>query len=136
MISEFFTRELCERKEFFEYRKFPNGEWKIINRDFDSIKANLLKKYLNGGLPDIRLTDPNHLGKGWFFLQHYADGRPLYDKYVREVLPSIYRLWRNVVVVATKNMDDTEFVYICDGPNPEKDIHVMERKDYEKEFIK
>jgi stage V sporulation protein R len=136
LISEFFTRELCERKEFFEYRKFPNGEWKIINRDFDSIKANLLKKYLNGGLPDIRLTDPNHLGKGWFFLQHYADGRPLYDKYVREVLPSIYRLWRNVVVVATKNMDDTEFVYICDGPNPEKDIHVMERKDYEKEFIK
>jgi stage V sporulation protein R len=136
LINEFFTKELCDKKEFFEYRKFPNGEWKIVNRDFDSIKKNLLLKYLNGGLPDIRLSDPNHLGKGWFFMQHYPDGRPLYDKYAREVMTSIYRLWKEVVVVATKNMDDVEFVYICDGPNPEKDVHVMQRNDYEKEFIK
>jgi stage V sporulation protein R len=136
LLQEFFTEDLCHKKEFYEYRKLPNGEWKIVNRDFPSIKDHLLKRYLNGGLPDIRLSDPNHLGKGWFFMQHYADGRPLYDKYAREVLISIHKLWRDVIVLATKNMDDTEFVYICDGPNPEKDIHFMTREDYEKEFIK
>ena len=136
LINEFFTEELCHKKEFYEYRKFPNGEWKIVNRDFRSIKNHLLQRYLHGGLPDIRLTDANHLGKGWFFMQHYSAGLPLYDKYAREVMTSIHKLWRGVIVLATKNTDGSEFVYICDGMNPEKDIHFMTREDYEKEFIK
>jgi len=135
-IQEFFTPEFCEKKEFYEYRKFPNGEWKIVNRDFKSIKEKLLRRYLNGGLPDIRLTDPNHLGKGWIFLQHSWDGRPLYDKYAREVLPSLFRIWKNVVILSSQNMDGEEFVYICDGPDPEKDVHVMSREEYEREFVK
>jgi len=134
-IQEFFTPEFCEKKKFYEYKKFPNGEWKIVNRDFKSIKDKLLKRYLNGGLPDIRLTEPNHLGKGWFFMQHYADGRPLYDKYARETLTSIYRLWKNVSVLASENMDGVEFVYICDGPDPENDVATMSRAEYEKAFL-
>ena len=136
LVNEFFTQELCDKKEFYEYRKFPNGEWKIVNRDFKSIKKNLLQKYLNGGLPDIRLTDSNHLGKGWFFMQHYADDRPLYDKYAKEVMTSIHRLWGDLVVLATKSSDGVDFVYICDGVNPESDVHFMAREEYEKEFIK
>jgi len=135
-ILEFFTEEFCEKNEFYEYRKFPNGEWKIVNRDFKSIKKKLLQKFVNGGLPDIRLTDPNHLNKGWFFLQHYPDGRPLYDRYARETMTSIWKLLGSIVVLATKNMDDVEFVYICDGINPEKDVHLMSREDYEKDFLK
>lgn len=136
MIQEFFTPEFCEKKQFFEWKKFPNGEYKIVDRDFKSIKKKLLQKYLNGGLPDIRLTDPNHLGKGWFFMQHYWDDRPLYDSYARETIIAMFRLWKNVVVLSTKNRDGIEYLYICDGSNPEKDVHVMTREDYEKEFIK
>lgn len=134
-IQEFFTQEFCEKKEFYEYRKFPNGEWKITNRDFKSIKAKLLSRYLNGGLPDIRLIDSNHLGKGWMFLQHTWDGRPLYDKYTREVLPSLFRIWKNTIVLSSQNMDGEEFTYICDGTNPEKDVHVMSYADYERDFV-
>jgi hypothetical protein len=28
-----------------------------------------------------------------------------------------------------------EFLYVCNGPNPEKDVHIMTREDYEKEFL-
>jgi stage V sporulation protein R len=137
MIQEFFTPEFCEKKQFFEWKKFPNGEYKIVNdRDFKSIKKKLLQKYLNGGLPDIRLTDPNHLGKGWFFMQHYWDERPLYDSYARETITSLHRLWKNVVVLSTRNRDGLEYLYICNGANPEKDVHIMTSEDYEKEFIK
>lgn len=135
LINEFFTREFCEKMQYYSYRRMSTGEWKLTTRDFDKIKGDLLKKYLNGGLPDIRLTDPNHLGKGWFFMQHYWDGRPLYDKYAKETITSVWRLWQDVIVLATQNMDDQEFVYICDGPSIDKDVHLMTRAEYEKEFF-
>lgn len=135
-IQEFFTPELCAKLEFYNFRKFPNGDWKITNRDFKEIKDKLLKRYLNGGLPDIRLMDPNHLSRGWFLLQHYWDGRPLYDKYARETIISLHKIWQNTIVLATRNMDNEDFVYVCDGNNPEKDVSAYLRKDYEKEFLK
>ena len=135
LCGRFFTREFCDAKQFYEWRRFPNGEYKIVNRDFDSIKEKILKRYLNGGLPDIRLTDPNHLGKGWFFMQHFSDGRPLLDRYARETMISIHKIWKNVVVVATTNSDGVEFVYVCDGDDPDKDVHTMTREQYEKDFL-
>jgi stage V sporulation protein R len=136
MIQEFFTQEFCDKKQFYEYKKFPNGEWKIVNRDFKSIKKKLMQRYLNGGLPDIRLTDPNHLGKGWFLMQHIWDGRPLHSNYAFESITALYRLWKNNIVLATRNTDGDEFVYLCNGPSAEKDVHLMTRAEYEKEFIK
>ena len=135
-IQEFFTPELCEKKQFFEWRLFPNGEYKIVNRDFKTIKQKLLKRYLNGGLPDIRLTDPNHLGKGWFFIKHMWDGRPLEERYARETIISLFKLWQNTIILSTQTMEDKEFVYICDGTNPEKDVHLLTREEYEKDFMR
>lgn len=135
-LQEFFTPEFCDKMEYFTYRRFTNGEYKIANREFDEIKDYILKRYINGGLPDIRLTDPNHLGKGWFFMQHQWDARPLYDKYARETIISVHKLWQNCVVLATQNMDGVEYVYLCDGTDPEKNVHVMPRADYEREYLK
>lgn len=135
-IQEFFTADFCNKKQFYEWMRMANGEYKIISRDFAAIKDKLLKKYLNGGLPDIRLCDPNHLSKGWFFMQHYWDGRPLYDKYARETIIALYRIWKNVVVLATETMDGAQFVYVCDGADPDKDVHLMTRMEYEKEILK
>jgi spore cortex formation protein SpoVR/YcgB (stage V sporulation) len=91
---------------------------------------------MNGGLPDIRLTDPNHLGKGWFLMQHYSCGLPLYDPYAKETITSVFRIWGSPVVLATQNTEGEQFVYMCDGTDAEKDVHVMRRADYEKEFVK
>ncbi len=135
MIQEFFTPEFCDKKQFYEWKLFPNGEYKIVDRDFKSIKKKMLQRYLNGGLPDIRLLDPNHLGKGWFFMEHQWDGRPLYDSYARDTMTSIYKLWKNVVVLVTKNKEGIEYVYVCDGHLPEN-VHVVTRAEYEKEFFK
>ena len=80
------------------------------------------------------MADPNHLGKGWLFLQHVSDDRPLYQKYIFETITSLYRLWKNTVVLATKGQDN-EVVYICDGVSIEDDVHILTREDYEKEFM-
>lgn len=135
MIQQYFTPEFCEEKEFFEYRHTPSGEWIVESRDFKKIKKKLLQKYLNNGLPDIRLEDPNHLGRGWFLMQHYFEDKPLEDKQARETMSSIYRIWKNVVVLASCDAHGSEIVYVCRGPNPDKEVIVMPRSQYEKNYI-
>jgi len=122
LIMEYFTPEFCEKYEFFEWKKYPNGEYKIENRDFNKIKKKLIKKYTNGGLPEISLVDHNHRGKKILFLEHQGDGRPLYDPYIRPVLQSLRYLWKNDVCLSTKALDDTELVYKCMGDDLSIDI--------------
>lgn len=137
LIAEYFTPEFCEKMQYYERQKFPSRhpqaqwEWRITNKDFKHIKQKLMQRYVNGGLPDIRLVDPNHRGKGWFLMQHMSDGRQLYDSYARETMTSIYRLWKNNVALATVNEDGEEVVYLCVGKDPAKDVTVMHRADYE-----
>ena len=134
-INEFFTQEFCNKFEYFEYKHYPNGEWKIEGRDAKVIKRKLLQKHVNGGLPDIRIVDPNHRNKNYFLLQHYRnelDDRVLYDPYARSVMTSIYYLWGKDVMLATTDRNNDEFVYVCVGTNPEKDVVLLSREDYEK----
>lgn len=135
LIREFFTPEFCEKNEFFEWALFPNGEYKIVNRDFKSIKEKMLDRHLNAGLPDIRLEDPNHLGKGWFFMQHFWDGRPLDQKYVNLTIVALYKLWKKNIVLASKISDKQEIVYVCFGPNPQEDVKLMTRQEYENQYM-
>jgi stage V sporulation protein R len=111
LIIEFFTPEFCEKNQFFEWKKYPNGEYKIESRDFNKIKKKLVQRYSNGGLPEILLTDCNHKGKGILFLEHKYEGRPLYDAYIRPVLQSLRFLWKNDVYLATKNANGLEVIY-------------------------
>lgn len=130
-INEFLTQDFCDKWEFFEWKKYPNGEYKIESRDYKRVKTKLLQKYVNGGLPDIRLADHNHQGKGYLLLQHYWEGRILYQRYVESVMCSLYYLWGRDVVLATRDSDGLEMVYICSGTNPEKDIISLSREEYD-----
>lgn len=113
LIMEFFTPEFCEKNQFFEWKKYPNGEYKIENRDFNKIKKKLMKRHLNGGLPEIYLTDINHKDTGTLFLEHKHDGRPLYDPYIRPVLESLRYLWKNDICLSTKGSDGSDLIYTC-----------------------
>jgi stage V sporulation protein R len=132
LIMEFFTPEFCEKYEFFEWKKYPNGEYKIESKDPDKIKAKLVARHMNGGLPEIRLMDPNHRGKGIMFLQHNWHGRGLHDSYVGPVLESLRKLWKNDVCLATKDKGGEEFVYRCRTDDCVVDM--VSREEYEDGF--
>jgi stage V sporulation protein R len=134
MIAEFFTADFCEKKEFFEYQRYPNGEWKIVSKDFHKIKRKLLQRYTNGGLPDVRLVDPNHRGKGWMLLQHQYDGLELYVPYVNETLTSLYRIWQNNIVLASRDSNNEEIIFLCKGPDLSS-IVSYKRSSYEESFL-
>lgn len=115
LILEFFTPEFCEKYEFFEWKKYPNGEYKIESKDPNRIKSKLISRYTNGGLPEIRLMDPNHKNKGIMFLQHNWNGRELDYPYLTPVLESLRVLWKNDIYLATKDNSGRECIYRCRG---------------------
>lgn len=134
LISEYFTQEFCDKWEFYEWKRFPNGEYKIVSRDHRRIKELLLMRYKNGGLPDIRRVDHNFLGKGHFLMQHYWDGRLLDPKDTKETLCAIYSLWKRPVALVTKDKDGQEFMYSCTGTDPSKNVKTMSYSEYRKSF--
>lgn len=129
-INEFFTQEFCDKYEFFDWRRFPNGEYKIVSRDHKAIKEKLMRRHMNGGLPNVRLADDNHLGRGWLCLEHVWDGRMLFDSYVRECMTALNVLWKNVVVLSTRTKAGEEFVYVCENDDPSK-VYLASRDDYD-----
>jgi len=130
ILAEFFTPDFCNKYEFFDWKRYPNGEYKIENRDPHIIKKKLIKHYMNGGLPEIRLADPNHKGKNTLFLQHEWDGRMLFAPYAKATLTSLYKLWGNDVCLATRNKGGEEVVFHCYGPE-EEFIELVTRQKYE-----
>jgi stage V sporulation protein R len=116
LINEFFTKDFCEKNEFFEYKRYPTGEVKIESHDYKKIKKNLLKKHINRGLPNIKLVEPNFKGN-IFFIQHYSDGLELYKPYAYEVIKSICLLMRQPVALQTINHNNDEVFYYCQDMN-------------------
>ncbi len=131
LIAEFFDQEFVDKYEFFEWQHFPNGEYKIVSRDAKRIKKNLLQRYQNGMLPDIRLADPNYRNRGIFMMEHQWDGRTLHPNETIDTLKSIYALWKRPVAIETKTEDEESIVYCCTGPVNEA-VEVLPRDKFEK----
>ncbi|MCK9458387.1 MAG: SpoVR family protein [Proteobacteria bacterium] len=130
-ISEFFTEDFCNKYEFFEWEHRPNGEYVIKSRDYKKIKKKLIGDYLNGGLPDVRLADPNHLNRGHMLLQHQWDGYPLYPSYAKDTILSLRRLWglNREVILATRDKDGEELIYVTRSPDT---VVAVNRQEYDK----
>jgi len=130
MLAEFFTEEFCNKNEFFEWKRYPNGEYKIENRDYKKIKDKLIRRHVNGGLPDIRLTDPNFRNTGEMMLEHTWEGRTLHPGYTTATLQSLFYLWGRVVHLATRDKNGDEVVYSSYGTELES-VECTKRKDFE-----
>jgi stage V sporulation protein R len=132
LINEFFTKDFCEKYEFFEYKKHPNGEIKIESRDHKKIKKGLLKKHINRGLPIIKLLAPRLKGK-IFFMEHQWDGLEIYRPYATEVIRSIAWLCKSSVALQTKNQNSEDIVYYLNadiGYFLDIDVKVMTKAQF------
>jgi len=129
LINEFFTRDFCEKYEFFEYKHHPNGEIKIESRDYKKIKKGLLKNHINRGLPIIKLISPKLKGH-IFFMQHEHEGLELYRPYAVEVMKSIAFLMHSSVALQTKNHNQEDIVLYLDGTknmSADADVQVLSK---------
>lgn len=127
LIHEFFTEDFCREQEYFEWRRYADGETMVESHDYPKIKRLLMARHVNGGLPDIRLTEHNYRGKGYLMLEHNFEGRPLYEPYIRDVMVGIRFIWGNDVFLSTKGHDGTEIIFECSDNDPQN-VRVRARK--------
>ena len=114
MISEFLDQEFCDKYEFYVWQHFPDGTYKIGDRDAKHIKQLLLRSKLNGGLPEIKLVDPNHQGKRIMLMEHTWDGRILHQQMTYDTLRALSTLWQAPAAVISKDKDGREIMYHCE----------------------
>jgi stage V sporulation protein R len=115
LISEFLTPEFCEDNEFFVWKKFPDGTYKIMERDPVKIKAMLLQKYINRGLPVIKLVEPNYRGQRILLMEHQWDGRTLHPAQTSETMKALSYLWKGPCAILTRDKDDQQKMYYCNA---------------------
>jgi len=133
LIREFFTQDFCDKYEFFDWKKYPSGEYVIESRDAKKIKQKLIQKHTNRGLPDIRLADHNHLNRNIMLLEHQWEGRQLYTPYVEETMKSISFITGRSILLVSKNENEDEVIFYCDE-NDGLNVYKLSREEYKREF--
>jgi stage V sporulation protein R len=101
-LDEFLTPEFCWRQKLFtfEYNKKKQG-FEIFSKDFKDIKSKLLSQLTNFGQPYIYVEDANFKNRGELLLTHRHDGVDLDQKWGRETLSNIVKVWSRPVHVRT-----------------------------------
>ena len=113
-INEFFTRDFCEKYEFFEYGlNRDTNMYEIISRDYDKIKQKLLKRHENGGRPVITLENLKYKNGKEILLRHHYNKLPLDSKYVESTLKMLYTVVNTPISIKTvqvETINTTEYV--------------------------
>jgi stage V sporulation protein R len=112
-LAEFFTQEFCDKHQFYQWKKFPDGTYKIMERDAQKIKAMLIQKYVNRGLPVIKLVEPNYKGQRIFLMEHEWDGRTLHPSKTKETMRALSAIWRGPCAILSKDKDEKQIMYYC-----------------------
>ena len=113
-LSEFFTQEFCDKHQFYQWKKFPDGTYKIMEKDAAKIKAMLIQRYTNRGLPIIKLVEPNYKGRRIFLMEHQWDGRTLHPSYTKDTMRALSAIWRAPCAILTKDKDEQQIMYVCE----------------------
>ncbi|MCU9602144.1 SpoVR family protein [Pallidibacillus thermolactis] len=95
-LRNYLTKELVMREDMYLFQK-QGREYKIVDKNWENVRDQLVNMRINGGFPYITVNDGDYLKNGELYLKHHYEGIELDLKYLEKVLPYIYQLWgRNV----------------------------------------
>ncbi len=93
-IDTFLTPDFCDRARLFAYQwNERTRRFEISERDFATIKRQLLLQLTNHGRPVILVEDGNFENRGELFLTHDYQGIELDLAYARDTLRNLARIW-------------------------------------------
>ena len=114
-LDEFLTPEFCWRQKIFTYEyNRKKATFEIFSRDFGEIKKKLLAQLTNFGQPFILVEDGNFKNRGELLLGHRHDGVDLDQRYGRDTLRNIQKVWSRPVHIRTR-VDGKERLWTHDG---------------------
>jgi len=97
-IERFFTRDLCNQQKLFTSRYDPRSKnERIEDRDFASVKKQLLFMLTNRGLPLIEVVSSNYQNRGELFLRHVHYGADIDLHYAAGTMKNLATIWTRPV---------------------------------------
>lgn len=100
-LRNYLTKELVEELDLYIYQ-LKGDKWQISDKDWENVRDQLVRSYMNGGHPYIVVKDGDYLQNGELYLLHQYEGIELDIKYLEKTLPHIYALWGKNVYLETK----------------------------------
>ena len=114
-ISEFLTKEFCERQKLFVYKFNPQtNKFVVDSSDFNSIKKQLLFQLTNFGQPIISVENANFQNRGELLLTHLYEGQELQPKFMEKTLKNLYHIWKRPIHLST-TLKDSSLIIGFDG---------------------
>jgi stage V sporulation protein R len=99
-LRNYLTKELVEELDLYVFQRQGN-EWTITEKNWESVRDQLVASRINGGHPVILVQDGDYLQNGELYLVHKFEGVELDIKYLENTLPHVYALWGRSVHLET-----------------------------------
>ncbi|WP_017728724.1 SpoVR family protein [Halalkalibacterium ligniniphilum] len=110
-IRNYLTKDLVLREDMYLFQK-QGTDYKIIDKEWESVRDQLVQSRVNGGFPYLTVTNGDYLKNGELYISHNYEGTELDVGYVEKVLPYIYQLWgRAVHLESVVNDKPIDFIY-------------------------
>lgn len=110
-IDEFLDEDFVEDAKLFTWvRDKRSGQMFIQDREFSSVKKEILDSLTNFGQPIIEVVDGNFQNRGALLLQHRHEGKDLKVDWAQECLRNLYKIWNRPVHLVTKLEDEMKIV--------------------------
>ncbi len=112
-LRNYLTKELIEELDLYLYKK-QGYEWKIVEKDWEKVRDEIVVSLTNGGFPYIVVEDGDFSKRGELYLRHCYEGRELDVFYLEKTLPYVYRLWGRTVHLETV-LDGKKVLFTFNG---------------------
>lgn len=117
-IDEFLDEDFCEEARLFTWvQDRRSGQAIIHDRDFKTIKREILDAFTNFGQPIIDVVDGNFRNRGEILLHHKHQGKDLKIDWAVEALKNIYKIWSRPVNILTVVESESKIIHY-DGSEP------------------
>ncbi|PAE18237.1 stage V sporulation protein R [Bacillus sp. 7504-2] len=112
-LRNYLTKDLVMREDMYLFQK-QGRDYKIVDKDWQEVRDQLVNMRVNGGFPYLTVTDGDYLKNGELYIKHWYEGIELDLKYLEKVLPYIYQLWGRGVHIETI-IEDRNMLFTYDG---------------------
>ncbi|MGP4038386.1 SpoVR family protein [Gracilibacillus sp. D59] len=112
-MRNYLTKDLVEKEDLYLFQK-QGPEYKIVDKNWEDVRDQLISSRLNGGFPYLTVDNGDYLRNGELYIRHHYEGVELDVRYLEKTLPYIYQLWGRDVHIETV-MEDKECLFSCNG---------------------
>lgn len=112
-IRNYLTKDLVTREDMYLFQK-KGRDYKIIDKEWQNVRDQLISSRVNGGFPYIVVKDGDYLKNGELYLTHEYEDIELDTTYLEKTLPYLYQLWGRPVHMETV-LSERKIVFTYDG---------------------